>query len=173
MKRSLRWSLVGAAGLLVAACAYGAYELRKSPLWYLQSCADTAYAPASWLCEQALFSQHPTPQELADMNQRAGALFAVHQVKEANARRFLAHYIKAGLDINAIDRSNGQQWTALHLVARDADPGSVRVLLEHGADVTLKDAHGRTAVDRARERHAKYPTPESAEVLKLLESRQP
>lgn len=167
----MRWTL-GLAGVsAVAAAAYAAHELRSSPSWFLQSCADTAHAPVAWACEQALFSQHPTPQELAQMNQRAGALFAVHHVKEANARRFLAHYIKAGLNINAVDQRNGQRWTALHMVALDGDAAGVRALLDFGADATLKDADGKTAADLVRERHAKRPSPGLAEVLELLEPR--
>ena len=172
MKKVARWTLVGLGAAAVAAAAYAVHDLRSNGFMMLQACVETYPRPAAWICEQSLFSEHPTPQEVAEMNQRAGALFAVHQVKkESDARRFLAHYIKAGLDINAIDQSNGQRWTALHLVAGDAHPAAVRVLLEHGADVTLKDANGKTPVDRAREQHAKHPTPESEEVLKLLESR--
>lgn len=172
MKRSVRWGLVAAAGLLVAACAYGAYELRNSPSWYLQSCADAYKAPASWACERALFSRNPTPQELAEMNQRAGALFAVHQVQEANARRFLAYYIKAGLDINAVDQQSPTRWTALHLVALDGDAVGVRILLDHGADPSIKDLAGKTALDYAREKHAKFPSERTAQTLKVLESLQ-
>lgn len=174
MRKAARWILVSIGAAAVAAGAYAVHDLRSGGVMMLQACVETYPGPAAWVCEQSLFSQHPTSSELAEMNQRAGALFAVHQVKkESDARRFLAHYIKAGLNINAVDQRNAQRWTALHLVALDGDPVGVRVLLDHGADPSLKDADGKTAAELARERHAKHPSPGSAEAVKLLEAQRP
>jgi hypothetical protein len=47
------------------------------------------------------------------------------------------------------------------------------VLLDHGADPSLKDADGKIAAELARERHAGHPSPGLAEVVKLLEAHRP
>lgn len=87
----------------------------------------------------------------------------------ANARRFLKHYLEAGLDINAADQRSALRWTALHSMVLGPDVTAIRVLLDHGASPSIPDAEGRTALDIARHQHAKRPTPESAEVVRLLE----
>ena len=53
----------------------------------------------------------------------------------------------------AIDRADKRhQWTALHCAAMQGFPSCVRLLLDHGANASLDDAHGKKALTLARER---------------------
>ena len=165
----MRWTVTAVAVSLFGACAYAVHDLRSEDMVTLQVCVEKYPQPAAWICEQALFSQHPTPQELTELSQRAGALFAVHQTEEEHARRFLKHYIAAGVDVNAVDKRHALGWTALHSMVLDPDVSAVRVLIEHGASASIPDAKGQTALDLARGLHAKDPSPTRAEVVRLLE----
>jgi uncharacterized protein len=63
--------------------------------------------------------------------------------------------VAAGTPVDAVDGEWGRQ--ALRLAAGNGRPASVRRLLAHGADPTLRDRDGHTALDlcrRARARHA-------------------
>jgi len=53
--------------------------------------------------------------------------------------------VAAGAPVDAVDEAFGRQ--ALRLAAENGRPASVRRLLELGADPTLRDAAGRTALD--------------------------
>ena len=50
------------------------------------------------------------------------------------------------IDINAVDVN---KTTALHIAAKSGNPDIVEFLLEHGADIKLKDYRGRNALDAA------------------------
>lgn len=50
------------------------------------------------------------------------------------------------IDINAVDMN---KTTALHIAAKSGNPEIVEFLLEHGADIKLKDYRGRNALDAA------------------------
>ncbi len=66
-----------------------------------------------------------------------------------------------GASLNAIDRESGA--TPLMLAASLNRASAVAVLLQRGADPTLKDRHGMTALQRAKEA-------EASETIKLLEA---
>ncbi|KAJ7691821.1 ankyrin repeat-containing domain protein [Mycena rosella] len=57
-------------------------------------------------------------------------------------------HITAHSIVNAQDRSDR---TALHFACRNNKPHIVRILLEHGADIQVRDVGGRTALDIANE----------------------
>lgn len=42
-------------------------------------------------------------------------------------------------------------WTALHRAAQNGHEATVRLLLNHGADVQARDIRGKTALNRAAE----------------------
>jgi len=162
-----------AAALVVAAAAYATNHLRTTHVLFLQSCAETPAFPGSdWMCRQALYRFHPTDDEIAEMNQKLGATWVLDVKDEAQARRLLQHYVAAGLDVNATDREHPQAaWTALHFAVAGADARGVRLLLEAGADPTIKDAKGRTPLDLAKEQAQRFPTEATQYQLieKLLE----
>lgn len=55
--------------------------------------------------------------------------------------------LKAGVPVNLLE---GNGWTALHSAARNGSVPVVRLLLQKGANKTIKDKTGRTAADQAR-----------------------
>ena len=170
----LKWAIAAAAAvLIVAAAAYATNHLRTTHVLYLQSCAETPAFPGSdWMCRQALYRFHPTDDEVAEMNQKLGATWAIDMKDEAQARRLLQHYVAAGLDVNATDREHPQAaWTALHVAVTGADARGVRLLLEAGADPGIKDAKGRTPLDLAKEQAQRFPkeAAQYQEIEKLLE----
>ena len=58
-----------------------------------------------------------------------------------------AAVIARGCEVNATIK---QGFTALHLAGHNNRPETARVLLEHGADRTIKTKYGDTAADLAR-----------------------
>ncbi len=58
--------------------------------------------------------------------------------------------LKNGATINTIDK--GEQWTALMFAAAEGQAEIVDLLLTHGADRTLKDTDGDTALQFAIQR---------------------
>ncbi|KAI8821104.1 uncharacterized protein EV422DRAFT_53523 [Fimicolochytrium jonesii] len=58
------------------------------------------------------------------------------------------HYLQAGTNPNAVNKVN--QWTALHWAAKRDQPGAVRLLLQYGADASVKNAKGELPVDLAK-----------------------
>src|SRR5437899_408931 len=61
------------------------------------------------------------------------------------SRPLLKLFLKHGGKINALDTTEGGDGMApLHAEARAGDPTTIRLLIEHGADVNLRDKDGRT-----------------------------
>ena len=68
---------------------------------------------------------------------------------------------ETNVDVNRrVLSAEGQ--TALHIAAFENDPDMIRFLLQHGADITLRDDGGQTALEIAR----RY---KHAGVIRLLE----
>ena len=57
--------------------------------------------------------------------------------------------LEAGAEVNATEDSNGM--TALFAASAMGRPDAARLLLEAGADVTVKDKQGKTALAHAME----------------------
>jgi hypothetical protein len=76
----------------------------------------------------------------------------------------LDHLIAKGANLNAQNNaSRHDKWTALHYAAINGRAPCVKSLLKAGADASLKDDEGDTALDRAkRMKHT--------EVIKILEN---
>lgn len=62
-----------------------------------------------------------------------------------------------------IDSQNYHGYTALHTAAEKGNKAGVLLLLTHGADKTIKDKEGKTALDLAQQRNRH-------KVVKLLSS---
>jgi ankyrin repeat protein len=65
------------------------------------------------------------------------------------------HLVAVGTPVDAVDTAWGRQ--ALRVAAEDGRPGSVQALLAHGADPSLRDPQGRTALDLCRSGAANHP----------------
>ncbi len=74
--------------------------------------------------------------------------------------------IAAGTPVDAVDESFGRH--ALRLAAQNGRARGVRRLLEHGADPTLRDEHGRTALDLCQPVHRYLDNPGHDDVDTLL-----
>jgi len=76
--------------------------------------------------------------------------------------------LEAGTPIDSVDPVWGRH--PLRLAAERGRPASVRRLLDRGADPTLKDAEGRTALDLCRGEHGHLPGSAHTEVARLLDA---
>lgn len=168
--RALLWT----AAVLVVACAglyaslYHSYT--KSDPIYLLVCIETYPAPLGWTCEQALRRAALTPRVVDQLNADAGARYPIFITDPQKAEELLELFLARGVDINAADQQVAG-WTALHMAALDGDVTDAQLLLEHGADPTIRDASGRTPLDWAREQAAKHPSVTAhARMVQLLES---
>ena len=64
----------------------------------------------------------------------------------------LKRLLQAGIDKNAADYDKR---TAAHIAAAEGNVAAIRVLAEHGADLTLEDRWGNTVQDEARRSNAR------------------
>ncbi|MBO9515361.1 MAG: ankyrin repeat domain-containing protein [Variovorax sp.] len=122
--------------------------------------------PFDRLFRYNLYALHPTPAEVLELNQHAGASIVLGMDDEAEREKLLSHLIAAGVDINAQDERTSL--TALHIAAAAGSPSGVALLLAHGARADLKSAGGLTPLDRALIFQQESPSPDRAEVIRLL-----
>ena len=76
-------------------------------------------------------------------------------------REMVEYLCQRGADVN-----RGQRSSSLHYAACFGRPPIVRLLLDYGANVDLRDEDGRTALDKARERQDE----DHQEVIEILQS---
>lgn len=153
-----RWKWIAVLAVAGTAAAYAAHELGSGDIVELQVCAESAPAPAAWICKQSLLNFHPTPEEVRYLNGTAGAHIPASTRDEQFVRRLLKRHIAVGMNINAADERKQAKLTALHAMAMEPNPKAVALLLAFGADPGVKDLKERTAPELARELHAKEPT---------------
>jgi uncharacterized protein len=101
------------------------------------------------------------PQTPVQDRIRALSAAADHQSLEA-----LDQLVLAGTPIDAVDDTYGLH--ALRIAAQNGRPGSVRRLLDHGADPNLKDERGRTPLDLCQPANRYLDKPGHAEVDAIL-----
>jgi uncharacterized protein len=122
-----------------------------------------AYAAGIRRCESVrLLVEHGA--ELMITDQRGAYVFgAIVGGCLQHLQELLPLMLARGLNVNA---QFGDGQTVLMVVARRSDAHLVRLLLESGADPSLVDRQGRTAVDWAREREDAH----RDEVVSMLEA---
>ncbi|TDT40208.1 ankyrin repeat protein [Halospina denitrificans] len=126
-----------------------------------------------WSAEQALYVFHPDEQDVEQLNREAGAQYVVGVLDPEEARPVLKHLMDNGLDINSFSEVDGSRFTALHAAALSNNPRGVRLLLEFGADPTLKDGQGRTPLELVRFADNRENSLEDfSDVMKVLEKAQ-
>lgn len=73
-------------------------------------------------------------------------------INNQNDASVLTRLIGAGARVNELTDASPGCPTALHLAARDGFAGAVRVLLEAGADATVRNVDGKTPAELAADR---------------------
>jgi hypothetical protein len=177
------WRLaIALAALLLGSLGWAIVAMRQADdatlisLTYVNIRQDAWVRPAwvrpiTWIIEQGLYAFHPTAEEVQDLNRKAGADGLIFYIPEPQARRLLAHYIAAGLDINRRNLESPLLTTALHTAAWADKASYTRVLLDFGARPDLRDAKGRTPLDLARQTQKEFPNdPDAAERVRMLEA---
>lgn len=91
---------------------------------------------------------------------------ALHHAIDRRAEDAVRELVNGGADVNALDRwGNNPLWRAVYHAP--ATSGIVELLLEHGADPTVKNHHGAGPIDLA---HSFADDHEIAELLPKLEA---
>lgn len=159
-----------AAAAVALAAIWGVVALRQADHIQLLALSRSTIQPMAWIYEQGLYRLHPTTEEVRDINSRAGATTLLTQASEPEARRLLAHYLAAGLDINSINQGAPSGSATLHYAVISGIPMETRLLLEFGARTDIRDGQGLTPLDLARLRQQKFPDrAELAEIVQWLE----
>ena len=126
---------VGVAELLRAAEAG-----KRLPVWVLQRCRGEVRAAADRFEDEGLLPNYPYVARL------------VRCCPEVLVLPSLREIILEGVDVNERDAHDGYR-TALHIAAEQGDVRLCRLLLEAGADASLRDAESMTPLDLARRAH--------------------
>ena len=155
----------------IALLGWAVADLRTTSVLTLQACMEVESGARAWVCRQALYRLHPTKADMKALNEAAGAQFPARIADQHEATRLLQHYLRAGLDVNAVDQRTQLKWTALHSEAFEGNVQAVRLLLDNGADSNAKDGTGRTPLDIAREANAKTPSDAYAQIVSMLAAR--
>lgn len=165
--------LFGAAAGLVCAAIAGKFvhEISQHNVAFLLSCVDIEAAPVAWTCRKVLEHKLNQPETIAGLNASGAALYPVLLSNEVTGREMLQLLVRHGVDVNATETGLQARWTALHIMATDTHFWSVEALLEAGADPMARDWEGMTPLDRARKVQTKYPDPERARIIALLETK--
>lgn len=171
MWRWLWWMGIALVSILLGGVVWGIVAMRQADHITMLALAQGTIQPAAWVFEQGFYRLHPTPEEVQDCNRRAAAEWLLAQAPEPQARRLLAHYIAAGLDINRPNLESPLLTIALHSVTQYDHAWYTRVLLDFGARADVRDAKGQTPLDWARRWQSRFPDdPEGVEKVRLLEA---
>jgi len=156
----------------IALFAWAIGNARDTNLLMLQSCMEVETKTRAWICKQLLYRLPPTQAELEELNSSAGAQFPASMADINEATELLRHYLRAGLDINAVDKRTQLKWTALHSAAFEGNVQAIQLLTTHGADINARDAMDRTPLDLVRSARAELPPGDYENMLSMLISKQ-
>jgi ankyrin repeat protein len=159
--------------LVVAVGLFGELvrETAQMPPTLLLGCADGEGAVQSWTCRQVLLHRTFTAEEVAELNRGGAAAYPMAVKDPALAKEMLSLLLSRGVDINAGDEYSRGGWTALDQMVSSGDLDRVKLLLQHGAQVDVKNKAGVSALDLARRWQQRYPDQSNrAEIVKVLEA---
>lgn len=168
--RWAKWLLAAPVAAALGFAALFTYHLHSTDAAGLMSCIKAPPFPGSkWACSKAMYASHPTPEEVAELNNMGAAIWLL-SLPEDDSRSLLKHFIAAGLDVNAIDqRPNTRGWTSMHSAVLEGDAKAVRLLLEAGAAIELENGRKPTPRDLLQSQIGKDPNdPALAEIQKLF-----
>jgi len=166
--RARRLGLIALLLAVTVSVGWTITALRNTSPVTLQACMESESGPRARVCRQALYHLHPTQEEVVELNASAGAQYPVLMPDRNEATRLLQHYLRAGVDINAIDTRSPLKWTALHTATFEGNPQAVRLLLDNGADARIKDSMGRTPLDIAHDALSKVPSGGFGQIVSML-----
>jgi hypothetical protein len=152
MSRFLKGLAVVLAFLVVTVCGVTVYHFATTSTFKLVAVYMDDETPAvfRWSAKQSLYWFHPDEADVKQLNREAGAQYVVDVLGPEEARPVLRHLMDNGLDINSMSEVHDTTFTALHAAAITNNAEGAQLLLELGADPTLKDSEGRTALELAR-----------------------
>lgn len=152
MRKLLKGLAVVLILLLLTACGVTGYHFATTSTFNLITVYMDERTPAvfRWSAKQSLFLFHPDDTDVHQLNREAGAQYVVDVLDPEQARPVLRHLMDSGLDINSMSKAHDTRFTALHAAAITNNAEGVRLLLELGADPSLKDGKGRTPLELAR-----------------------
>jgi Ankyrin repeats (3 copies) len=172
LKRAIAWAVAALALALVALYGVVVYHLLDDDPVSLVACVKVEAGWLAWSCKQVLRHASLTPEQVHELNTRAGAAAPVSLLRSAEAEDMLTLFLARGVNINAPDRQ-AHDWTALHGFAANGDIAAAKLVLKHGARTDVRDKEGRTPLDVARGARQKFPNnPNHEEMLRLLEAAQ-
>lgn len=163
------WALGGVVALCVAFAGYLVHYVRAFDLQKTFIYMELARPPFFRFFRYNLYALHPTPDEVLKLNREAGASIVLDMKDKVEQERLLSHLIAAGMDINAQDEKTSL--TVLHMAA-SGSPKDVALLLAHGARADVKNVRGRTPLDLALRSQKRFPSPEGAQAIQLLQAAQ-
>lgn len=121
------------------------------------------------LCQSYLFNFGGRPEEIAALNNNVGIGWVIRAENDADRTRLVSFLLEKGVGINAIDQRSGV--TALHTAVIENDLPAVRLLLENGADPSVKDrSSGKTPLEFALELEDKPTQPDRTVIIELLQN---
>lgn len=122
------------------------------------------------LCQAYLFNFRGKPEEIAALNRGVGIGWVIRAEHETDRLKLVIFLIDKGVDINAIDPRSGI--TALHTAVIENDLPAVKLLLENGADRSVKDrSRGKTPLEFALELKEKPKQPDRTAIIRALQNR--
>lgn len=171
-KRAAQWGIGVIAVVTIGLYAEWVREMANHDPFMLIGCVGEGSTVRAWTCKQVMTHVDWTPDQVAQLNRQAGIEFAAHIDDDATAREMVALFLGRGVDINAGDwHFSGKGRTALHTLASVGNVQGVKLLLDHGARVDVKDADGVTVLDMARKALQMHPDePSRTEIIHLLEA---
>lgn len=162
-----------ALAILGSGLVYGDFvrRARQDTPSRLLACVEATPAPISWTCRTILLRDSFRPDQVAQLNREAGAVYPLYGDDSALAEEMLSLFQERGVDINAVDERVPQRWTALQSMVMDGRyPDRITMLLRHGARPDVRDADGMTALDLARQMQQKHPSDSRrVTIVRLLE----
>lgn len=120
------------------------------------------------LCQFYLSNYWSSPQDIAELNQNTGVVWALNAKTENDRKKILAVMLRKGVDINAIDNPSGI--TALHAAVLENNLEAVKLLIENGANTKTPDEkHQKTPLDFALDLKGKPNQPERQKIIEILQ----
>lgn len=121
------------------------------------------------LCQFYMSNYWSSPQDIAELNQNTGVVWALNAKSESDRKKILAVMLRKGVNINAIDSPSGI--TALHAAVLENNLEAVKLLIENGANTNATDEkHQKTPLDFALDLKGKPNQPERQKIIEILQA---